>query len=249
MEKNQYEIMYEIEENHFWFKGMRNITKTLLNKYLPKTKKIKILDAGCGTGGALLFLKSYGETKGIDISDYAIKLCKKRGFKNVEVGSIDKLPYPGDSFDLVTCFDVIGQQEVSSGKKAIQEFYRVLKPGGILLLRIAAYNWLLSPHDKSLHTKHRYDANELTSILNQVKFKPLKTTYANCLLFPGVLIRRTLKKLFHSNNNDNSDLVVSINPMLNTLFKIPFFIENKLINFVNLPFGLSVITIARKKRN
>ena len=76
--------MYQVEDKHFWYQGMRKITKTLFDKYLPKNKRLKILDAGCGTGRNILFLKNYGQVYGLDISPEAIKYCKKRGLKNIK---------------------------------------------------------------------------------------------------------------------------------------------------------------------
>lgn len=247
MEKSQYKVMFEVENNHFWYQGMRKITKNLLKKFLRSQTDIKILDAGCGTGRNMLFLKKYGKVTGIDISDYAIKFCKKRGLKNVKVGSIDKLPFPDKSFDLVTCFDVLGQLEVKSDKQALSEFYRVLKPNGLLFMRIAAYNWLYGYHDRLVHTKHRYNTNEVRDLLTKTKFKLIKITYANCFLLPLVILRRIVKRFFIKRNQDDSD-VKPVYPILNDVLKVPLSAESLIIPYLDLPFGLSVITVAKKKR-
>src|SRR3989344_2244801 len=108
MEIREYKTMYEVEDAHFWYKGMREIAKTLLDKHLPKNKQLNILDAGCGTGRNIIFLKNYGKVSGFDISPYAIKYCKRRKLVNIKFGSIDKIPYKNNCFDVVTCFDVLG---------------------------------------------------------------------------------------------------------------------------------------------
>lgn len=239
MEIREYKAMFEVEDAHFWYKGMRKITKTLFDKYLPKNKQLKILDAGCGTGRNILFLKNYGQVSGFDISPYAIKYCKKRGLSNVKIGSVDKILLKNNSFDLVTCFDVLGQTEVKSVNKSIKKFYRVLKSDGVLLVRVAAYNWLMGYHDKAVHTRHRFEKNELETLLIKNKFRIIKVTYANSFLFPLAIIKRSLIK------TATSDIKL-VNRTINWLLKIPFLLEALSIRYFNLPFGLSIIILAKK---
>jgi len=238
MEIREYRSMYEVENNHFWYKGMRKIIGTLLNRYLPKNQPLKILDAGCGTGRNIIFLKKYGKVSGFDISPHAIKYCKKRKLTNIRLGSINKIASKNNSFDLVTCFDVLYHMQANY-KKAIDEFYRILKPGGTLLVRVAAYQWLMSYHDKTIHTKHRFTKTELKKLLLKNKFKVIKATYANCLLLPFIILKRFLLKTTGSD-------VKPINSLINEIFYVPFIIESFLIKYFDLPFGLSVIIVAKK---
>lgn len=239
METREYKAMFEVEDTHFWYKGMRKITKTLLDKHLPKRKGLKIIDVGCGSGRNILFLKKYGWVSGFDISPHAIKYCKKRGLKNIKKGSIDKILYKDYFFNLVTCFDVLGQIEVKNINKSIKEFYRVLKPGGILLIRVAAYDWLMGYHDQAVHTKHRFENEELKILLKNNNFEVLKASYVNCFLFPLAIFKRLFNK------SSVSD-VKPINHILNWIFKIPLFFEAVLIKYLNFPFGLSIIIVAEK---
>lgn len=245
MEKSQYAIMHEVEKSHFWYVGMRRITEFLLTRYLPKTTERKILDAGCGTGGALLFLNKYGKTYGVDISSDAINLCKKRGLTNIVLGSVEQLPYSSGFFDVVTCFDVLYHRQVMSDEKALREFYRVLQPDGLLLIRVPAYNWLRSQHDQKVHTRHRYTTGELNMLLKKAGFQALRLTYANSMFFPLILVRRFTEKFRSFKNRNESD--VTILPMfINLLLQCIFWCEYQLLKHVSLPFGLSVIAVARK---
>lgn len=240
METREYEIMYEVEDTHFWYKGMRKITKTLLDKYLPKSKGLKILDAGCGTGRNILFLKNYGHVSGFDISPHAIKYCKKRGLKNIKKGSVDKIPFNNDSFDLITCFDVLYHKQVKNYESAIANFNRILKPGGILFVRVPAFQFLLSSHDKAVHTKHRFSKNELKKILISRQFKILKISYINFFLFPFIFISRIVSK------HKSSD-VKKTNFLLNYLHQFPLWIESLLISYIGFPYGVSLVAICQKK--
>ncbi len=237
--------MYEVEDTHFWYQGMRSIAKTLLNRYLVKKKNIRLLDAGCGTGKGIIFLQQYGKVDGFDISKEAVRFCHLRGLKQVITGSIDKIPYKDNTFDAVICFDVLGQREVSNDQKAVKEFYRVLKPGGILLIRIAAFNWLYGYHDVAVHTKQRYNAYQLKKLFKKIQFQELKITYANLFLFPLIVLVRIISRIFGTKGKGASD-VDHLNPILNKLFYYPLFVESILIRFISLPFGLSIIGVAKK---
>lgn len=245
MEKKEYTTMYVVEDKHFWYRGMRAISTVVLNKYFSKKSHNKILDAGCGTGANILFLKKYGEVKGIDISPQAVQYCSERDLKNVVKGSIDHLPFKSNAFDLVTCFDVLGQKEVASDITVMKEFYRVLKPDGTLLVRIAAYNWLYSYHDIAVHTDRRYNTRQLRKLFTKTNFQPQQITYANTFFFPVIAFLRIFRRIIPKKDNQNSD-VQKMSPIVNTLCYYPLRVESKIIQYMSLPFGLSLIGVAKK---
>lgn len=246
MEISQYQVMYDVEDVHFWYVGMRAITTSILHK-LSLKPHVKILDAGCGTGANMIFLKQYGSVAGIDISPLALRLCKKRGLKSLRHGSINKIPYPSNSFDLVTNFDVLGSKEVEE-KQALSEFYRILKPGGYLLIRVSAYHSLYSKHDKVVHTARRYTCTTLIEAMQKQSFKINRSTYANTILFPLLALRRIWQKRFIKikiSDLHESD-VTPLHDLVNKFGLFPMLFESWIIRYVNLPFGLSLIVVARK---
>lgn len=240
MEKEAYKLTFEAEENHWWFKGMRKILFSILNKHI-KEKNLKILDAGCGTGMLMLELKRYGNVTGIDMSDEAIGYCKKRGLNNIKKDSIENLSFKENTFDLVTSIDVIYHKEVKSDSKALQEINRVLKKNGLAVIQVAAYNFMFSNHDRFVHTERRYTKKELVKKLEQAGFKIEKITYINSILFPIALIKRMLDK-----KNPESELKV-MPKLINSMLTNILYFEAKLIRLINLPFGLSIICLARKQ--
>lgn len=245
MNDNEYQTMFEVENTHFWYKGMRKISKILLDKYISKKTQYKILDAGCGTGGNMSFLRRYGHVRGIDISSQAIQFCKRRGLRNIYIGSIDHIPFSSNSFDIITCFDVLGQKDVSNDLIAVQEFYRVLKPGGILLIRVAAYTGLYSYHDIAVHTERRYGAKTLIELLKKGNFQIKKITYANTFFFPIIALFRLFYRFFSQKDKYNSD-VRKINSLLNKILYYPLWIESKIIKYISIHYGLSLIGVAKK---
>lgn len=245
MESPQYKVMFEVEDTHFWYKGMRLISQSILKTYIT-SRNNKVLDAGCGTGGNFNSLKQFGTVIGIDLSDIAIRLAKEKGITNIKKGSVNNIPFPTNSFDLITCFDVLGHKQVYENK-ALSEIYRVLKPEGFLLLRVAAYDWLFGNHDIHVQSSRRYTKRRLTKLLLNKKFIPIKKTYANTILFPFIAIKRLIANILNI-KSQNSD-VVSIGKFWNRILYLSFLIENFIIKFINLPFGSSIIILARKKND
>lgn len=165
---------------------MRSINESLLKKYLPKKKSLKILDAGCGPGAALVYLSQFGDVIGVDVSDEALKFARKRG--KVIKGDISELPFKDKTFDVVVCLDVLYHKWVDV-QKAFSELKRVLKPGGILFIREPAFDWFKSSEDIASATKHRFTKEELKKELGS-SFVVVKLTYINFFLFPLALVKR-----------------------------------------------------------
>ncbi|MDO8619165.1 MAG: class I SAM-dependent methyltransferase [Candidatus Daviesbacteria bacterium] len=246
MLKSHYRDIAQNQDKLWWHLGMKAINKSLLDTYLSKNlaeKNLKILDAGCGPGAMLPMLASYGDVIGVDISDEALKYAQMRG--KVKKGNILDLDFADETFDLVVCMDVLYHTWVEDEAKALREFNRVLKKGGILLVREPAYNWLRGREDVGSLAKRRFSKMELANLLQKSSFKILKITYANFFLFPIVFILRIRSSLSPNNIKGSSDLTIPA-PVINiVLFKLLKF-EGWLMKFFSLPFGSSLICIARK---
>src|SRR3989338_11472275 len=155
MEITEYKNIYELEDEHWWYAGMRHIFITTIRSYIKNNEKIKILDVGCGTGYNIKIMRKFGEVYGIDYSKEAIKFCKLNKVKNVKIASVEKIPFKDNTFDLVTSFEVLYHQNVKDYKKAIIEFHRILNKDGLLILRLPAFNILYGGHDIIVHGSRR----------------------------------------------------------------------------------------------
>lgn len=253
MKHEDFADLYELEENLWWFVGMREIAATLLDGFLPPLPERKVLDAGCGTGGMIAWLERYAAKEniyGIDVVKDAILFCRARGQKLLAQASATALPFPADAFDLVTSFDVIVQiPGEHSDLAALAEMYRVTRPGGIVFVRVAAYNWMRSGHDEALATQRRYNLDEISEKIKSVGFEILRETYANSFLLPVAAVRRLLLKRIGlasegSDVKPPSENFAWVNRALtNFLLR-----EAKILSRpqAKLPFGLSAICVARK---
>lgn len=102
----------------------------------------QLLDVGCGSGLLTQWLrdnKGYDVT-GMDFSEEAERLCASRNipFRRVDVKT-DPIPFPDESFDMATCFEVI--EHVRYPKNLLTEIYRVLKPDGVLVISTPNIAW------------------------------------------------------------------------------------------------------------
>jgi SAM-dependent methyltransferase len=246
MEPVEYERMYHAETRHWWYLGMAAITRAILNRYVsPIPSALKILDAGCGTGAAMsAFLFDYGIVTGCDISPLALSFCRARNLTRLARASVMEIPFPADGFDLVTSFDVLYERAVTSDSAALAEFFRVLRPGGFLLLRLPAYNWLRGQHDRAIHTARRYTASQVARLLTSNGFRLAHITYANAFLFPLALAKRLLERAWPP-NPDSSDLSIQTGAF-NSLFRHILSSEAPLAARTGQPFGLSVIALGQK---
>jgi SAM-dependent methyltransferase len=241
MDQEQYTIMYEVERAHWWYQGMRRNTKALLHRYLAPGVTYKVLDAGCGTGGTTIDLAEFGQVTGVDFSTDALGYAQARGLTRLVRGSIEQLPFGDNSFDLVTCFDVLYHRAVGDERHALAEFKRVLRPGGLALVRDPAFDWLRGAHDIGIHTERRFTTQQMASRFRDVGLEVVYATYGNVALFPLALAKRAVDRFIPS----PADLDVPP-PAINKLFEAALSLEAPLAGRVPLPVGLSAVVLGRK---
>ena len=242
MNPEEYRRMADLEGVQWWYAGMRRIARALLTPLLPGgVQGRRILDAGCGTGWNLQDLSIFGDTYGVDLSPLAVITTRRRGGR-VAQGNLLGLPYASSSFDVVTSFDVLYHAWVVDDAQAVRELARVLKPGGLMLVKVPALKILWGAHDEAVHSRHRYTRGELERLLESAGLRLVRSTYANSLLFPVLLSRRFLDRALHRHGSD----VALLPPLFESLFGGLLSIEAGLLGVLNLPVGASVFAVARK---
>lgn len=260
MEHYLYQDLYQLEEHHWWHQAKRRMvlqalswcenhrgqpfSKSNINspiKPIAIDRGERLLDIGCGTGKNLESFAVKLPTFGTDMSTEALAFCKKRGLTQLKQSNGITLPYADNHFTVATALDVV---EHADDKQLLSEAYRVLKPGGYLIVTVPAFQFLWSKWDEVLHHKRRYTTASLTKVTEQAGFTVLKKSYAYSFLVIPVLIIRSLKQLL-SKNEYQSDFKLS-HPAINALMKVVTTIEQKLIWWFGIPFGTSVMMIAQK---
>lgn len=232
MHLNRYAEMYNLEQTHFWFVGKRLFIQKALETLPPKPRTI--LDVGTSTGGTTAFLSGFGSVIGLEKNTVAIRLARKRGI-NVVLGSTNRLPFRNASFDLVTFFDVLYHKGINE-KKALREAYRILKPGGSILITDCALPLLWSQHDIDMEAKYRYTKQQLSKFVDRAGFHIEHCKYIFTSLFPLFILRRFVYSKSTSLPSSH------INTMLITLLRL----EASLPLWLPKPLGSSILILAKK---
>lgn len=239
METKEYEIMDRIEHDHFWFVAKRKYLSVVLSKYLPQGGKM--LDVGCGTGAVMEFLKNKGEVEGVDMSDTALNFCRQKNLK-VEKGLANEMPYSTDTFDAVFALDVLEHLDNPAG--AVKEAARVLKEGGLFVATVPAHQWLWSPHDVSMHHKKRYAKQDFAQLFTG-DFDILVISWIHAFILLPAMFVRLLRNIL--NKKENTSDVKEASPLVNKLMSVFYFVEISIFKlFYSLPFGLSLLVVAKK---
>lgn len=252
MDREQYAIMFEVERSHWWYRAMRRNALALMRRYLAPGRTYSLLDAGCGTGGTTIDLAQFGTVTGIDRSTDAVAYSRSRGLKRLAQASVEQLPFPDATFDAWTCFDVLYHRSVTEGRCSIEEAKRVLRPGGLAFFREPAFDWLRGAHDVGIHTERRFTLGPFVAEIEEAGLHVEHATYGNCLLFPLAVLKRSLDRFLPGSP---ADLSVPPEP-LNAALEAVLSLEGLLLGTpdrpqgagprIRLPFGLSVIVVARK---
>jgi len=239
--------IYQAESEFWWYEGMRAITWALLDRLLPSGLACG-LDAGCGTGmNALQFERRYGiRMHGVDLAPLGIQYCRKRNLSRTAVASVLDLPFGDSCFDFVSSMDVFPVLPPGGDEQALREFRRVLRPGGWLVLRAAAFHTLRSRHSQYVAERHRYRAGELLRKLVAENFRVVRWTYANSFLSPVAWVKfRIWENL--TRQEPRSGVAETLPPWLNRLLLSALQSEAALIRSgFRFPFGQSLMAVARK---
>jgi len=106
--RDYYDRIRTLEDQHWWHAGMREIAAALLCSE-PEMSTVRVLDAGCGTGSAMGWVRTAAgasSVTGIDVSAYVLSVCRDRGELSLSQSSVMELPFRDGCFDLVLCNDV-----------------------------------------------------------------------------------------------------------------------------------------------
>jgi|KBSMisStandDraft_5_1062788.scaffolds.fasta_scaffold16515_4 SAM-dependent methyltransferase len=243
MQQHTYSLMYEVEGHHWWFAGRRQIITSFIEQIFTgwQGKRPRILDVGCGTGANLEMLGEFGDAEGVDVSTDALSFCRQRGLDSVRLGEAEKLPYPDQSFDLVTALDVV--EHLDDDLAGLKEMRRVLKPGGRAMMFVPAFMFLWGVQDDVSHHRRRYTMRQLKERVRAAGFEIERATFANITFFLPTLVGRVLMRLTGLRPASENNLTISF---LNKPLGMILGAEHYWLRHMNLPIGVSAICVARR---
>ena len=225
--------------NWWWDKARMEIVHECMKKVILHGRNLNILEIGAGYGGMTCMLTKFGSVKAIEpYSDAASYLRDNLKIETYH-GTLESFTET-ERYDLVTCFDVL--EHVADDGKALSKMESLVNDKGFLVLTVPAYMFLWNRHDEINHHYRRYSRKELIKKI-PLSFIVKKASYFNTLLFPMAILD---KLLFAKNKRSYS---LNPNKLINGILYKIFSIEKLILQFANLPFGVSILLIAEKRNS
>jgi SAM-dependent methyltransferase len=229
---------------HWWFRGRRAVVLAEMARYLPTVEPSSgggrgIAEIGCGSGGMLEALGRFGAAVGVEQDPALRERARARGL-DVRAGALPHdLPLEAGRWDAVCLFDVLEHVDDEGG--SLRACRRLLVPDGRLVVTVPAYAWLWGRHDELLGHRRRYTARSLRAAVQGAGFAIERVTYFNTLLAAPIVAVRFVRTLRGRPEHD----LDRPRRLINGLLWRTFAAEAGLLRLGSLPFGISVLLVAR----
>jgi SAM-dependent methyltransferase len=239
------ELTGRAEATHFWFRGFRKFIAPVLADVVKGRAGLRVVDCGCGTGHNLRLLRPHGDAVGFDLSEGGLSRARAEGF-TVLRGDVTRIPFASNVFDVATSFDVL--QCVEGDVQAIREMARIVRPGGTVVVTLAALDLLRGDHAEAWEEKRRYTPASARRLLESAGLVPERVSFLFASLFPLMasvrLVQRVTRRFGRTVRADSDIAVPSapVNALLTTLVSA----EAALLRHVPMPIGSSLLVVARK---
>ncbi|GAM09064.1 putative S-adenosylmethionine-dependent methyltransferase [Geobacter sp. OR-1] len=244
----EYQNMYEVEDTHWWYVSLHElICSYIADERRGKGAPLDILDAGCGTGRLMQLMERFGTVEGFDMSEHALGFCRARGMEHTRLADLNEVELGENRYDVITSIDVIYHLNVRDEAAVFKKLYRALKPGGLLILNLVAFEFLRSTHDIAVHTRRRYTRASLHPLLTMQGFHIETSSYRPAFPFLPIALYRLVRRILPCSSDPEmviSDVPLPIRVVNDFLLHISRF-ENRLIRARSLPFGTSLFITAR----
>ncbi len=235
-----------LEADYWLFRVRRELLLSLIELYrLERTARI--LDLGCGGGYLVEFLgeNGFADVYGIDISRETVRQCRERGSLRILPGDCSRTPFGGDCFDVIIAADVL--EHLENPAEALREWRRILRAEGRLFITVPAFSFLWSRHDEVCYHYRRYTRFSLRAALAAADYEVERISFWNTGLFFPVCLLRMAQKLFRKRGNAPGKQLYEPRPRINAILYQLLSVENKILSRVNLPVGISICAVARKR--
>jgi len=248
MQDQEYHVLAALEQRHWWYRSLRRrVLEQLTREALRQGHALNVFDAGCGTGGMLAELRaqaSIASTAGCDLHPLALTYARERGLQVAE-RSVNELPVGDALYDAVISLDVLYHRQVDP-PRALAGMAAMLRPGGLLLINVAAMPCLERRHDRRVMGGRRFLANGLSRQVRAVGLQPESVSYWNSWLTPLLWLQTRMETLLpEGEDHEDSDLTlppIGLNNLLIGLLQL----EERVSRSLPLPWGSSLMLLARR---
>ena len=236
------------ERRHFWFRGFRRFVTPLLQQATQGISDVHLLDCGCGTGANLEFLSRFGRAYGFDLTEAGLRIGKEAGRTRTARATVAAVPFPTARFDVVTSFDVLYALDDREERAALSEMHRVARPGGHVIVNVAAMDVLKGDHSVLSHERRRYSRERLASVMSQAGFQVLRLTHTNTVLFLPMLVGRALQRMRGAPPAGARDHEMAVPPApINAVLSAALQVESYALRVIDSPVGSSLLCLARRR--
>jgi SAM-dependent methyltransferase len=249
MDEGLYGRFFAIEERYWWSVGTRRLFFALLDQ-LGLARDARVLDVGCGTGIMLLELaQRFDGAAGIDYSRLALDFCRRRGLQRLTRGDATRLPYASNGLDVVLALDVVEHLDDDAG--CVAELARVCRPGGHVLVHVPAFPLLWSDKDVLNHHRRRYRRAGLRALIESAGLEVRHLTHFNSTVFPlaaGMAVARGGGRAAAAPARGAAalDALYALPAPVNAALTAMLDVEGALARRLPVPFGMSLVCLARK---
>jgi ubiquinone/menaquinone biosynthesis C-methylase UbiE len=243
MQEIVYHTNYKLESTYWWFVARNRIVKHVIDSFCKLDFNHNLLDVGCGTGAFAAEMMKSTNVIALDTSPIALEYTRKRGIKTTYNCYLSEFPKQEHKIDAITMLDVIEHIEDDSG--VVKDAFKILDSNGYFIATVPAFQWLWSKHDEIHMHYRRYGLNQFEKLFSDAGFKVLYSSYFNTFLLPPAALKRFIDKITGADKKQTSP-IDEVSPFMDNLFRNIFLIEQKLLPKVSLPFGLSIILVAKK---
>lgn len=247
----EYEKMFRLEGQLWWYRSLHERVARSLQQRFGQRREVTILDAGCGTGGLLDFLRRQGYTNlhGIDGSADAVAFCQQREL-SVRLVNLNDLAHtePLETYDAIICNDVFCYFMDVDLHPLLGALSDRLKPGGVLVTNNNAFDLFRGEHDVAVGIIRRFVQADYDQWLPQHGLSIQAATYWSFALSPLILAIRQWQRLqfamgWRSPDAAQSDVYLPSRWINETLYRIA---RTEQLLLRRTPFGSSLFIISRK---
>jgi len=249
MNDSEYDVMARVEAEHWWYVSLHRMVLDQIARARPVGRapdNLSMADAGCGTGGLYQAIRqtTHGiDYIGFDIEARALEHSRKRGARKLVRASVNELPLAPRSVDAIVSLDVLCVQGVAVAG-ALARFHDVLRPGGMLILNLPAFDMLRGRHDVAVSLTRRFRRRDVEAILDEAGFQTARITYWNAMMFLPLAVWRWWSRGV-GRDDAQSDLTLPLG-WIDPWMKLVLRVEAAVARRVRLPFGSSVFAVARR---
>lgn len=233
-----YELMAEVEDSYWWYRARREILADVIDRQVPPGSDL--IDFGCGSGGTAELLTERGyRVLAADIAETALEACRTRGLATI---NLKTQRLRESCADCVLAADVL--EHAGDDLGLLVTFRTALRPGGVLVITVPAYEFLWSGEDYVSEHVRRYTRTGLKRQLQRAGFEDIRCSYFNTFLFPAMAAAILTKRLFFPREMYRSN-VAPLPRWQNELLYKTFRFEGRMLRWISFPAGASLIAVAR----